>query len=175
MTKELMELGFKKSKFEILLERKDQPTATGHESMEFLFAPNPGEPSKPLRSIASSGEMSRVMLALKGTLAREDSIPVLVFDEIDANVGGEIARTVGTKMCSLGDSHQVISISHLPQVASMAASHFVVKKEFTKDGRTKSQIRSVKNDERVSELARMLGGEKGTAEEHAKNLMTVAA
>ena len=175
VTKELMELGFKKSKFEILLERKDQPTATGHESMEFLFAPNPGEPSKPLRSIASSGEMSRVMLALKGTLAREDSIPVLVFDEIDANVGGEIARTVGTKMCSLGDSHQVISISHLPQVASMAASHFVVKKEFTKDGRTKSQIRSVKNDERVSELARMLGGEKGTAEEHAKNLMTVAA
>ncbi|MED5258953.1 MAG: DNA repair protein RecN, partial [Verrucomicrobiota bacterium] len=175
VTKELMELGFKKSKFEILLERKDQPTATGHESMEFLFSPNPGEPSKPLRSIASSGEMSRVMLALKGTLAREDSIPVLVFDEIDANVGGEIARTVGTKMCSLGDSHQVISISHLPQVASMAASHFVVQKEFTKDGRTKSQIRSVNNDERVSELARMLGGEKGTAEEHAKNLMTVAA
>ena len=175
VTKELMELGFKKSKFEILLERKDQPTATGHESMEFLFSPNPGEPSKPLRSIASSGEMSRVMLALKGTLAREDSIPVLVFDEIDANVGGEIARTVGTKMCSLSDSHQVISISHLPQVASMAASHFVVQKEFTKDGRTKSQIRSVKNDERVSELARMLGGEKGTAEEHAKNLMTVAA
>jgi DNA repair protein RecN (Recombination protein N) len=175
VTKELMELGFKKSKFEISLERKDQPTATGHESMEFLFAPNPGEPSKPLRSIASSGEMSRVMLALKGTLAREDSIPVLVFDEIDANVGGEIARTVGTKMCSLGDSHQVISISHLPQVASMAGSHFVVQKEFTKDGRTKSQIRSVKNKERVSELARMLGGEKGTAEEHAKNLMTVAA
>ena len=167
VTKELMELGFKKSKFEILLERKDQPTATGHENMEFLFAPNPGEPSKPLRSIASSGEMSRVMLALKGTLAREDSIPVIVFDEIDANVGGEIARTVGTKMCSLGDSHQVISISHLPQVASMAASHFVVQKEFTKDGRTKSQIRSVKNDERVSELARMLGGEKGTAEKHA--------
>ena len=170
-----MELGFKKSKFEILLEVKEQPTAHGHETVEFLFSPNPGEPSKPLRAIASSGEMSRVMLALKGTLAREDSIPVLVFDEIDANVGGEIARTVGTKMCSLGNSHQVISISHLPQVASMAESHFVVQKEFTKDGRTRSKIRSVKDNERVSELARMLGGEKQTAEEHAKNLMTAAA
>ena len=175
VTKELMELGFKKSKFEILLEAKEQPTAHGHETVEFLFSPNPGEPSKPLRAIASSGEMSRVMLALKGTLAREDSIPVLVFDEIDANVGGEIARTVGTKMCSLGNSHQVISISHLPQVASMAESHFVVQKEFTKDGRTRSKIRSVKDNERVSELARMLGGEKQTAEEHAKNLMTAAA
>ena len=131
VTKELMELGFKKSKFEILLETKEQPTAHGHETVEFLFSPNPGEPSKPLRAIASSGEMSRVMLALKGT-HKEDSIPVLVFDEIDANVGGEIARTVGTKMCSLGNSHQVISISHLPQVASMAESHFVVQKNLPK-------------------------------------------
>ena len=175
VTKELKDLGFKKSIFEISLEKKEKPTSMGTESIEFLFAPNPGEPSKTLRSIASSGEMSRVMLALKSTLAGEDAIPVLVFDEIDANVGGAIAQSVGIKMASLGKSHQVISISHLPQVASLSKSHYVVKKEFTDGGRTRSEIMKVDGKERVAEIARMLGGEKKSAQQHAHSLMQTAA
>ncbi|MBT7981459.1 MAG: DNA repair protein RecN [Akkermansiaceae bacterium] len=175
VTKELKDLGFKKSIFEISLEKKEKPTSMGTESIEFLFAPNPGEPSKALRSIASSGEMSRVMLALKSTLAGEDAIPVLVFDEIDANVGGAIAQSVGIKMASLGKSHQVISISHLPQVASLSKSHYVVKKEFTDGGRTRSEIMKVDGKERVAEIARMLGGEKKSAQQHAHSLMQTAA
>ena len=175
VTNELKDLGFKKSIFEISLEKKEKPTSMGTESIEFLFAPNPGEPSKALRSIASSGEMSRVMLALKSTLAGEDAIPVLVFDEIDANVGGAIAQSVGIKMASLGKSHQVISISHLPQVASLSKSHYVVKKEFTAGGRTRSEIMKVDGKERVAEIARMLGGEKKSAQQHAYSLMQTAA
>ena len=175
VTNELKDLGFKKSIFEISLEKKEKPTSMGTESIEFLFAPNPGEPSKALRSIASSGEMSRVMLALKSTLAGQDAIPVLVFDEIDANVGGAIAQSVGIKMASLGKSHQVISISHLPQVASLSKSHYVVKKEFTDGGRTRSEIMKVDGKERVAEIARMLGGEKKSAQQHAHSLMQTAA
>ena len=175
VTNELKDLGFKKSIFEISLEQKEKPTSMGAESIEFLFAPNPGEPSKALRSIASSGEMSRVMLGLKSTLAGEDAIPVLVFDEIDANVGGAIAQSVGIKMASLGKSHQVISISHLPQVASLSKSHYVVKKKFTNGGRTRSEIMKVDGKERVAEIARMLGGEKESAQLHAHSLMQTAA
>ena len=175
VTKELKDLGFKKSIFEISLEKKENPTAMGAEGIEFLFAPNPGEPSKALRSIASSGEMSRVMLALKGTLASQDAIPVLVFDEIDANVGGAIAQSVGIKMASLGRSHQIISISHLPQVASLSKSHYVVRKEFTGEGRTRSGIMKVDGKKRVAEIARMLGGEKESAQQHAHSLMQSAA
>ena len=175
VTQELKDLGFKKSIFEISLKKKNNPTSMGNEIIEFLFAPNPGEPSKALRSIASSGEMSRVMLALKSTLAKEDAIPVLIFDEIDANVGGAIAQSVGIKMASLGKSHQVISISHLPQVASLSKSHYVVKKEFTNEGRTRSEIMKVDGKERVAEIARMLGGEKESAQQHAHSLMQTAA
>ena len=103
--------------------------------MELLFSPNPGEPLKPLRAIASSGEISRLMLAIKSALAAHDAIPLLVFDEIDTNVGGEIAHAVGAKMQTLGRDHQVICITHLPQVAATASSHFVVTKEVVR-GRT---------------------------------------
>ena len=106
-----------------------EPSASGYESVDFLFGPNPGEPPKPLRIIASSGEMSRVMLAVKSALADQDQIPLMVFDEIDANVGGEIAHAVGAKMASLGKRHQVVAISHLPQVAAVAHCHYVVRKE----------------------------------------------
>ncbi len=148
---QLRELGFKNSEFEIRLARLEQPGAKGLESaefvfaprssgmeaVEFLFAPNPGEPAKPLRSIASSGEISRVMLAVKSVLAKHDAVPLLVFDEIDANVGGEIAVKVGARMRELGRSHQVLCITHLPQVAAQASTHFVVEKQFS-SGRTQS-------------------------------------
>lgn len=159
----LEDLGFKQSAFALKLDSLGEPGPHGTEAADFLFAPNPGEPAKPLRVIASSGEMSRVMLAVKSALAREDQIPLMVFDEIDANVGGEIAHAVGRKMASLGDKHQVVAITHMPQVAARAPFHYVVTKEFGK-AKTRSLLRAVADGERVEELARMLGGGEKTRE-----------
>lgn len=166
----LTDLGFKRSIFEARLSPLKEPARQGLEEVDFQFAPNPGEPLKPLRLTASSGEMSRVLLAVKSALARQDVVPLLVFDEIDANVGGNIAEAVGHKMASLGGTHQVIAITHFPQVASLAGSHFVVTKEIEGE-RTKSNIREVANGERIEELARMLGGKLESAREHARNLL----
>lgn len=168
--KQLRDLGFKKSEFEISLAPLQEPGVHGMENAEFQFAPNPGEPAKPLKAIASSGEISRVMLAVKSSLAGQDTIPLLVFDEIDANVGGEIAHTVGAKMRSLGARHQVLTITHLPQVASAAQAQFVVRKEFL-DGRTISQLTEVAGQQRVDEIARMLGGKSESALAHARELL----
>jgi DNA repair protein RecN (Recombination protein N) len=170
VTTHLRDLGFKKSEFAITLVPHDRPTVHGLESVEFLFAPNPGEPPKPLKAIASSGEISRVMLAVKSSLAAQDTIALLVFDEIDANVGGEIAHAVGAKMHALGRERQVLAISHLPQVAAVADAQFVVTKEFTKD-RTISELRRVEGQARVEEIARMLGGKTESAVAHAKTLL----
>ena len=170
----LEDLGFQRSKFDVQLDALPAPGPNGLEQADFQFAPNPGEPSKPLRQIASSGEMSRVMLSVKSALAKQDSIPLLVFDEIDANVGGEIAESVGGKMASLAKSHQVVSITHLPQVAALASCHYVVTKEFA-DDRTRSVLQEVVAGNRVDELARMLGGKKTSAKTHAKNLLAEAA
>src|SRR4029077_10207932 len=112
----LRDLGFRQSDFEAKLSRLYEPRSNGLDSVELLFSPNPGEPLRPLRAIASSGEISRLMLAIKSALATHDAIPLLVFDEIDTNVGGEIAHAVGAKMQTLGRDHQVICITHLPQV-----------------------------------------------------------
>jgi len=166
----LSDLGFKQSVFAAQLTNLSEPSKSGLEEVDFHFAPNPGEPSKPLRMTASSGEMSRVLLAVKSALAKQDAVPLLVFDEIDANVGGNIAEAVGRKMAALGATHQVIAITHFPQVASLAKSHFVVTKEI-KGGHTKSQIAEVADDERIEELARMLGGSAASAREHAKSLL----
>ncbi|MFO1437955.1 MAG: DNA repair protein RecN [Verrucomicrobiaceae bacterium] len=170
----LSDLGFKQSVFAAQLTNLSEPSKSGLEEVDFHFAPNPGEPSKPLRMTASSGEMSRVLLAVKSALAKQDAVPLLVFDEIDANVGGNIAEAVGRKMAALGATHQVIAITHFPQVASLAKSHFVVTKEI-KGGHTKSEIAEVAGDERVEELARMLGGSAASAREHAKSLLKGAA
>lgn len=172
VTAHLRDLGFKKSDFRAALTTLDEPSAHGLEDAAFLFAPNPGEPPKPLKSIASSGEISRVMLAVKSSLAAQDSISLLVFDEIDANVGGEIAHAVGAKMKSLADAHQVLCISHLPQVAALADTQYVVTKEFTKD-RTVSHLEKVEGKARVEEIARMLGGKGESALAHAKTLLGV--
>ena len=170
VTAHLRDLGFKKSDFRVALTALDKPGPHGFESIAFLFAPNPGEPPKPLKAIASSGEISRVMLAVKSSLAAQDTIPVLVFDEIDANVGGEIAHAVGAKMKSLAAAHQVLCISHLPQVAAQAAAQYVVTKAFTKD-RTVSQLEKVEGKARIEEIARMLGGKSESALAHARTLL----
>ena len=166
----LRDLGFKQSEFEAKLSALDDPTPRGFESVELLFSPNPGEPLKPLRHIASSGEISRLMLAIKSSLAAQDAIPLLVFDEIDANVGGEIAHAVGAKMRTLARDHQVLCITHLPQVAATASSHFVVTKEVA-HGRTFSELREVKSKARQEEIARMLGGKSDSALKHAATLL----
>ncbi len=150
-------LGFLQSVFEVARQTFDDPQPTGFETIDFLFCPNPGEATKPLRVIASSGEMSRVMLAVKSALADQDETPLMVFDEIDANVGGEIAGAVGAKMAALGERHQVISITHMPQVAARAAHHFLVTKVVRADG-TISKIVKIENAAREKEIARMLGG-----------------
>jgi DNA repair protein RecN (Recombination protein N) len=173
VTAHLRDLGFKKSDFRVALNPLEKPGPHGLESIAFLFAPNPGEPPKPLKAIASSGEISRVMLAVKSSLAAQDTIPLLVFDEIDANVGGEIAHAVGAKMKSLAPAHQVLCISHLPQVAAQADTQFVVTKAFAKD-RTTSQLEKVDGKARVEEIARMLGGKSESALAHARTLLESA-
>lgn len=166
----LRDLGFRQSEFEAKLTILAEPRASGFDSVELFFSPNPGEPLKPLRAIASSGEISRVMLAVKSALATHDSIPLLVFDEIDTNVGGELANSVGAKMQTLAHDHQVICITHLPQVAAAASSHFVVMKEVVR-GRTYSQLREISGKARREEIARMLGGKTESALELAATLL----
>jgi DNA repair protein RecN (Recombination protein N) len=166
----LRDLGFRQSEFEVQLTALEEARPAGFDAVELLFSPNPGEPAKPLRLIASSGEISRLMLAIKSSLAAQDAIPLLVFDEIDANVGGEIANAVGEKMQKLAAEHQVLCITHLPQVAAAAKTQFVVTKEVV-GGRTHSRLREVTGKARQEEIARMLGGKTGSALKHAATLL----
>lgn len=155
---EVQDLGFKNGLIKIELNRTD-PSLSGIDSIDFLFAPNLGENIRPLRAIASSGEISRVMLAIKAVLSEHDSIPTLVFDEIDANVGGEIGNAVGEKLKNIGNSRQVLCITHLPQVAVAGDHHFVVEKT-VENNRTKTGIRKLEDAAKKEEISRMLGGDR---------------
>jgi DNA repair protein RecN (Recombination protein N) len=175
--KHLADLGFQQCRFDVAITSEPQISSfkgkfavSGFDSVEFQFAPNVGEPARPLRAIASSGEMARVMLALKTVLAVEDEIPLLVFDEVDANIGGETANAVGEKMLQIARQHQVICITHLAPVAANATAHYVANKEI-KAGRTVSEITLLDKKERVVELARMLGGHTEAARKHAEALL----
>ncbi len=174
VAKELSALGFKQSSFDAALSSNSQLPAplclTGFDELDFLFAPNPGEPARPLRAIASSGELARVMLALKTVLAAEDEVPVLVFDEVDANVGGETATAVGEKMRQIARQHQVLCITHLAPVAAHGDAHYVVSKELVA-GRTESHIALLDRAHRIDELARMLGGLTTASRRHAEELL----
>lgn len=156
---QLVELGMEKACFFVQISptADGQPQPSGLDQVEFMAQTNPGLTPQPLRKIASGGELSRIMLALKSILADSDRISVLVFDEIDANVGGEIAGAVGRKMAFLGDRHQVVAITHMPQVAALAHRHFLVTKEVENDT-TNSRLELVTEESRIRELARMLGG-----------------
>jgi len=171
ISSQLKDLGFKQSCFETPLQPLAEPGPQGFEAVEFQFGPNPGEPLLPLRQIASSGEISRVMLAVKSALAEQDATPLMVFDEIDANVGGEVARAVGRKMATLGMRHQVIAITHFPQVAATATHHFVVEKQVA-GGRTRSRLFPVSGETRIQELVRMLGGGGTQARAMAASLLS---
>ena len=174
ISQELRALGFNKALFQIEITAATQPGASGGDHVEFIFAPNPGEASRPLRAIASSGEMARVMLAVKTTLAEVDEIPILIFDEVDANVGGETAGQVGKKLRGLGRSHQVLCITHLPQVAAQGENHFAVEKK-VKQSRTLTELTRLEGAARQRELARMLGGQTEASLALAKSLLAEAA
>ena len=156
VTTELHDLGFPHGAFEVAL-RAAEPRPSGLDDVEFGFAPNVGEAMRPLRTIASSGEISRVMLATKAVLAAHDRIPVMMFDEIDANVGGEMGHAIGDKLSTVSKNHQVLCITHLPQVAVHGTTHLVVSKQ-VHDGRTRTEVHAIADEVRVDEVARMLGG-----------------
>ena len=168
--KELNELRMGGTKFEVGFQLRDDPQgvpladgrqvacdATGLDQVEILIAPNMGEGLKPLTRIASGGETSRLMLAVKNVLAQADTIPTLVFDEIDLGIGGRVGTVVGEKLWRLAQDHQVLCITHLPQLAAFGRQHFRVTKQ-VKDGRTSTNVERLAGDDRKHELAQMLGG-----------------
>jgi DNA repair protein RecN (Recombination protein N) len=177
--KALAELGMEKARFSVSFVAGDgkaaNPTASGFDQIEFLAQTNPGQPPQPLRKIASGGELSRIMLALKGILASSDRISVLVFDEIDANVGGRLGSIIGSKLRSLATHHQVLCITHLPQIASYADRHVTVRKEVS-GNQTTTTVRSIDGDVRLQELAEMIGGQRitDTTRAQARELLEAA-
>ena len=176
---ELAQLNMGKTKFKIRIESRhgtEDPGPTGAETIEFLVSPNPGEEPKPLARIASGGELSRMMLSLKSILAAVDRVPTLIFDEVDAGIGGGVAEVVGQRLKDLARRRQVLCITHLPQIASQAALHFTVEKLLS-NGRTITKIKRLGKEDRVEEIARMLGGREltPTAFKHAREMLDLAA
>jgi DNA repair protein RecN (Recombination protein N) len=185
---QLRDLGMKKAKFEVSIHQEQVPDGliqhkkkswkiwgTGVDKVEFLFSANVGEPLKPLRAIASGGEISRIMLAIRTVLAETDKVPVVIFDEIDSGVGGSMGMTIAEKLVSVSQSQQVICVTHLPQIAAMAENHVVVDK-YVEGGRTRTEVEYPTGDDRAQEIARMLGGE-ATGEitlRHAEELLALA-
>ncbi len=169
----LRKLGMGSAVFQIRVERIPEPGPYGIDSVSFLIAPNKGEKLSPIQDTASGGELSRIMLALKVSLASSSPVSTMLFDEIDAGIGGAVANAVGEEMKALSCSEQVIAITHLPQIASRASMHFLVEKE-EKNGRTMTRIREVVDEERVKEIARLLSGETSDLSlEHARALLEI--
>ncbi len=167
-------LGMRGGRFEIAVSDSatDAMSAYGRDQIEFLVSANPGQPPKPLARVASGGELSRISLAIQVIAATDTHIPTLIFDEVDSGVGGAVAETVGTQMQLLGKHHQVMCVTHLPQVAAQAHHHLQVSK-LTGDKTTRTRIRPLTGDERVEEIARMLGGQKitGSTRQHAREML----
>ncbi|MBB6730510.1 DNA repair protein RecN [Cohnella zeiphila] len=175
IVQELRDLQMERAVFEVRLD-SGALTSVGSDTAEFLLSTNPGEPPKPLSKIASGGEMSRVMLALKAIFSRIDRIPVLVFDEVDTGVSGRAAQAVADKLSRLAASVQVFAITHLPQVACMADHQYEISKRINEDGRTSTSVAELKDSQRVEELARMLGGVEVTEKtrHHAQEMLLLA-
>jgi DNA repair protein RecN (Recombination protein N) len=167
---ELRELAFADAEFRIDIQQGPN-TTSGFDRVEFLFSANPGEPPKPLTRIASGGELSRVMLALKSILADVDNLPVLIFDEVDAGIGGRTAESVGKKLKRISNKHQVLCTTHLPQIASLGDFHLRVAKRQI-HGKAYVEVKQLNGDERQGEIARMLSGKITDASlRHAKELL----
>ena len=179
VTAQLSELSMPDTRFSVLIshekgdDTKDgfKATDSGIDNIEFMISPNIGEDLRPLSKTASGGELSRIMLALKVILAKGDNMPVLVFDEIDSGIGGKAAETVGQKLKTLSSGHQVICITHLPQIASHASNHLKIEKKVIKK-RTQVEIARIEKGERTEEIARMLSGKISAASmKHAKEML----
>lgn len=170
---ELAELAMPKAEFSLRLESLSEPGYDGLERGEFFLAANPGEPAQPLAKIASGGELSRIMLALKRSAPEGDGVRTLIFDEVDAGIGGEAATAVGEKICRLGRTLQVLCVTHLPQVAAFADRHYQVAKE-VQAGRTSTRLLLLEDENRIAEMARMLGGAQVSERtlEHARELIS---
>ena len=157
VTNALKDLNFLDVRFEMQFDELSDYTANGIDDPEFLISTNPGEPVKPLGKVASGGELSRIMLAIKTVLADNDDIETLIFDEIDSGISGRTAQMVSEKMNVLGRNHQIICITHLPQIAAMADAHYLIEKS-VENQTTVSKIRLLNEEESINELSRMLGG-----------------
>ena len=173
---QLKDLGMGKTRFEVRIEPEPKPTSSGMDRVEFMISPNPGEPLKPLANIASGGEISRVMLAFKAISVDAEGVDAMVFDEIDTGVSGRMAQVVGEKMCLIAKKRQVLSITHLPQIAALGDAHFLVEKIAGED-RTDTHVRLLDDEGRVHELARLVGGAEETQSSlsHAANMLKDAA
>ena len=167
---QLRQLGMGEAGARIALEPLETPGPSGAERVEFLCTLNPGMGERPVARAASGGELSRIMLALKVELARADEVPVLVFDEVDSGIGGQVAGRVASALAAVAREHQVLVITHLPPIAAAAARHLVVTKAVT-DGTAQAEVQALRAEERVEELARMLGGTTATARRHAAELL----
>ena len=157
----LKELNFLQVQFDILVTQAKEFNENGYDEIKFVISTNPGEPMRAVASVASGGELSRIMLAIKTVLADSDEIPTLIFDEIDTGISGRTAQQVSEKLSYIGKKHQVLCITHLPQIAAMAKEHFLIEKNIV-EGTTKTKITSLSENESIKELARLLGGVKIT-------------
>lgn len=176
MREGLSDLNFLNVEFTMEFRRLSHYTAGGFDEAEFLISTNPGEPPRPLGAVASGGELSRIMLAIKAVLAETDDIPTLIFDEIDTGISGRTAQMVSEKLSLIAGSHQVICITHLPQIAAMADSHYEIRKT-AKENRTVTQIKRLSEDQMTDELARLLGGAEITeaVRQNAREMRALAA
>lgn len=154
---QLKDLGMAQTRFEVRVDPEAKPTASGMDRVEFMISPNPGEPLRPLANIASGGEIARVMLALKTISVDAEGVDTMVFDEIDTGVSGRMAQVVGEKMCMIARTRQVLSVTHLPQIAALGDAHYLVEK-ISGEGRTETCVRRLDTDGRVRELSRLVGG-----------------
>ena len=157
--KGLRDLNFLDTQFEIVFRELGTYTVQGTDEVEFMISMNPGEPVRALGDVASGGELSRIMLAIKSVMAEKDQIETLIFDEIDVGISGRTAQKVSEKMSFIGRNHQVICITHLAQIAAMADAHYAIEKQ-VEDGVTKSKIFRLSKEQEIEELARILGGAK---------------
>ena len=171
----MQELGFLDTRFTFRFEKKKEISEKGFDEVESYVSLNPGEPLRPLREVGSGGELSRIMLSIKTVLADTDAVPTLIFDEIDTGISGRTAEKVGEKLEKIAKNHQVILITHLPQIAAKADRHFLIEKN-VQEGKTKTEIHALNEEASVKELARLLGGEELTeaALQNARSLKAKA-
>jgi DNA repair protein RecN (Recombination protein N) len=169
---ELKDLKMESARFKVFFEKKETLSGNGQDEIEFMITTNIGQDYKPLTKIVSGGEVSRIMLSLKSIFSKVDSIPILIFDEIDTGVGGETVRKVADKLKTIGEYAQVVCITHSPAIASKAKQQFYIKKSII-NGQTVTNVKELNEEERLAEIARMIAGDNitETVLTHARELL----